>query len=364
MKKYLILSPYAINGTRNSGDDLIIGSLIELLMHFSSENVECKVISIAKSTLNKEETFNNIDIKKYKALLVPGFRVTIDGDEILNIRLKYIEKAILYKVPIFCIGSSWCCYPGIEEQTEYKINPREKAILKYIVNDKKSIITVRDILTQKFLSNNGIDCDMTGDLALYDINKLNTTGYHNKVKNIAISLPHNQKHYMHCAQLKYEIESLFKLNVQLVTHQYLKRNDFNNLLDLSGDYIKLEKYNKFDMHIGFRLHGHLWFLRNRKPSILIAEDGRGWGHIKTFNDIGMHASPRYIFEEAKNVKQKELFNKFKDMNIRVDIDSILRLFEEILCNDDTYILYHHVYEKIDNIFENKIKNIILKILEV
>jgi hypothetical protein len=369
MKKYLILSPYALHGTRNSGDDLIIGSLIELLNHFAKENIECRVVSIAKSTINKDDTFNSIDIKKYNALLVPGFRVTIDGDEILDIRLRYMEKAIINNIPVFCVGSSWCCYPGIEEQTKYKINPREKALLKYIKSHDKSLITARDIYTKKFLHNNLIDCDMTGDLALYDINKLNTEYYHNKfiykeIKNIAISLPHNQYHFNYCAQLKYEIEELFGINVKLVTHQYLKHKEiFNDLIDLSGSYKNLDEYNNFDMHLGFRLHGHLWFLRNRKPSMFIAEDGRGLGHLKSFNDIGIHSPPKYIIKKAVKLDQYELLSKKINRNTRVDIDSILRLLE-----NNTPIppegKYISIFKKIDDLWNEKVKNIILKILEV
>lgn len=363
MKKYLILSPYAKYGTRNSGDDLIIGSLVELLNHFAKNKIEYRVIYIAKSTPNKEKIFNEIDIKYYNALLIPGFRITIEGDEILDIRLKYIEKAIINNIPIFCIGSSWCCYPGIKQQTKYKIHSKEKALLKYIINDNKNCLTVRDKYTQLLLQNNNIDSEMTGDLALFDINNLFTKFKNNKINKIAISLPHNYFHYAYCARLKYEIQTIFGIEVKLVTHQYLKhKKDFKELIDLSGSYKNLDRYNEFDMHIGFRLHGHLWFLRNRSPSILIAEDGRGCGHLQTFKDLGIHAAPRYIFEIAKSMNQKELFKEGFDRNIRINIDSILNMLENEIKNN--FKINKKTYKKIDELWNSKVKNIILRILEV
>ena len=366
MKKYLILSPYATHGTQNSGDDLIIGSLIELLNHHAKGKIEYKVISIANSTPRKEITYNNINIKNYNALLVPGFRVTIDGDKILDIRLRYIERAILYNIPVFCIGSSWCVYPGIIEQTKYKINPREKALLKYIVRDDKNCLNTRDTYTKEFLYNNGIKCDCIGDLALYDVSKFGYMFDCNKINKIAISLPHNQYHYAYCTILKDEIEKIFGIHVDLATHQYLKdKSKIKNLVDLSGEYKNLEKYNNYDMHIGFRLHGHLWFLRNRKPSILIAEDGRGWGHLNTLDSIGIHAAQMSIIHEARKMNQYELLAKRFDRNTRVDIDYVMRALKELL-SDKSFMetSYNYVSHSIDYIYNNAIQNIISKILEV
>lgn len=369
MKKYLILTPYAVNGTKNSGDDLIIGSLIELLNYHAKGKIEYKIISIAKSTPGKEKTYSNINIKDYNALLVPGFRITIDGDRILDIRLKYIERAILYNIPIFCIGSSWCVYPGIEEQTEYKINPREKAILKYISRDDKNCLNTRDKYTQQFLYNNDIKCDCIGDLALYDVNKIGKQIYDTKINKIAISLPHNQYHYNYCSILKHEIENIFDIHVDLITHQYLKYKHDKNIVDLSGSYKNLEHYNDYDMHIGFRLHGHLWFLRNRKISFLIAEDGRGWGHLRSFDKLGIHAAQMSVLEEAKKINQYKLLKGFK-RNTRVDIDYIIRTLFEIIHDNDfrksiyKIDIYNNALKLFDDMYENEIKDIIIKILEV
>lgn len=47
--------------------------------------------------------------------------------------------------------------------------------------------------------------------------------------------------------------------------------------DLSGNIKKLNFYNDIDLHIDYKLHGHIAFLRRRKPSVLIVEDARSFG---------------------------------------------------------------------------------------
>lgn len=331
MKKYLILSPFAKNGTKNSGDDLIVKSLINLLQYHKKINYD--IVSIAKSTINKEKTFNKTNIINYNALLVPGFRISIEGQEKLKIRLKYIEKAIMNDIPVFLIGSSWCIYPGKISQTKLKIDLKEKSLLKYIICSKKHYLSTRDILTQELLLNNNIKSNMTGDLALYDINQMKNEFKFNQLNKIAISLPHNINYYQDCTNIKDKIEKYYKCKVYICTHQYLKNN--LNYIDLSGNYNNLNYYKGIDMHIGFRLHGHLWFLRNRKPSFLISEDGRGNGHIKTWNDLGLHI--KYLknidiidiinkqletnFDQTKNVLLK--INQTYDKEIKIMIKKIL-----------------------------------------
>jgi hypothetical protein len=361
MKKYLVLSPFAKDGTKNSGDDLIVQSLISLLNALSPIELEFNVVSIAKSTLNKEETFSKININDYAALLCPGFRISVINQEILNVRLKYIEKTIMNKIPVFLLGSSWCVFPGLEEQTNYKINSKEKALIRYVLNDNKSCITVRDIYTKKLLEKNNIECSLSGDLSLFDINKLKSEpNISNKLETIVISLPHNNNYYKYCDILATKLNKRFGCKVYKCTHQFLPNN--KSYKDLSGRAQALSYYNNADYHIGFRYHAHLWFIQNRKPSFLIAEDGRSWGYINTFNDIGMHSSPKYILEKAKKINALNS-NLLYDLtrNSRIDTNKILKIVEKEI--DNNYKTSKQVFNKIDDLWESTTKNIIEKILE-
>ncbi len=50
-----------------------------------------------------------------------------------------------------------------------------------------------------------------------------------------------------------------------------------NVVDAAFDVEKLRFYRDCDLHVGYRVHAHLAFLSLRKPSFLLAEDGRGIG---------------------------------------------------------------------------------------
>jgi polysaccharide pyruvyl transferase WcaK-like protein len=65
-------------------------------------------------------------------------------------------------------------------------------------------------------------------------------------------------------KLKREAE---KMNYQTVNAAY--------------DASKIEFYRKCDLHVGYRVHGHIYFLSMRKPSFLLQEDGRGLGLSKS-----------------------------------------------------------------------------------
>jgi polysaccharide pyruvyl transferase WcaK-like protein len=56
------------------------------------------------------------------------------------------------------------------------------------------------------------------------------------------------------------------------------------VVDASRDLGALEFYGQVDLHVGYRVHAHLCTLSRRRPSLLIAEDGRGRGQAVTLAD--------------------------------------------------------------------------------
>lgn len=357
--KLLILTPYAVDGLRNSGDDLIVRSLINLIKDNTEREIVFDVVSIAKSTIDKVEKFMKTDLNQYDKILMPAFRMSLEHQENLNIRIKYLEKAIRLNIPVFALGSSWCLYPGTIEQTKNKMNTYEKALLKYLLNDENSCVTCRDILTSEFLRYNGLDVKVYGDLALFNSKKIKTSLDCDKIEKIAISLPHNINHYEEVDKIKEQLEQNgFK--VILTTHQVLPEERlYKKYVNLSGSCDNLDYYNNIDMHVGFRLHAHKWFLQNRKPSLLIAEDGRGWGHLLTFEGLGIHAAPEYIRKEAEKIKGDSLLLTELGQKSNININFLVsKLKKEI--ND--FEITKNTLNKIDLLYDEYLK-IIKKIVE-
>jgi len=54
------------------------------------------------------------------------------------------------------------------------------------------------------------------------------------------------------------------------------------IVDAAYDTSKIEFYRECDLHVGYRVHAHAFFLSIRKPTFLLQEDGRGLGLSKTF----------------------------------------------------------------------------------
>ena len=58
------------------------------------------------------------------------------------------------------------------------------------------------------------------------------------------------------------------------------------VVDVSGNISHLQFYDSCDLHIGYRLHAHLYFLSLRKPSYVIAEDFRALESLNTLANFG------------------------------------------------------------------------------
>ncbi|MBN2545710.1 MAG: polysaccharide pyruvyl transferase family protein [Spirochaetes bacterium] len=351
----LILTPYAIDGLRNSGDDLIVESLIKLIKDHSKKEIYFDVVSIAKSTENREQLFNSLNLKDhYDKILMPAFRISLEGQENLKTRIKYLEKAIRLNIPVFALGCSWCVYPGTIAQTKNKINSYEKALLKYLLNDENSCVTCRDVLTSNLLRYNGLEVPVLGDLALFDKIKIKKSLECYSINKIAISLPHNIYYYKEVDKLKNELEKHFKFKVILTTHQVLSDERlYKKYVDLSGDSSNLDYYNNIDMHIGFRLHAHKWFLKNRKPSFLIAEDGRGWGHLVTFNGLGIHAAPDYVKKEAIKIKEDSLILSDLGRRSNINITQIISILQKEI--DSNFDITRNTLREIDLLYNEYLK---------
>lgn len=309
-----MLSTYPSKGSRNSGDDLIGKSLIKLLKKLKGNDIQIDTAYIADANLTDNLKFN------YSAILAPALRPTALGEVVApKFRNDYVKIALDHKIPFYTIGAGWSQYPGTVSQSKIlKLNPTEIGTFKKLFNQKMGTnkISCRDIYTENVLKGNGISCyGTTGDLGLFDTDFLGLPfKYPNKIKNIAVSMPHNKHHLSKAYEIAMNLKKRYSCNVKLVFHGYfgklgslLPKDWLDNqiqIIDLAGGAEKLNYYDKIDLHVGFRLHAHIWFLRTRKPSLLIAEDGRGTGHLTTINGLGYSAAPNFVFSLAEFLPDK------------------------------------------------------------
>lgn len=162
----------------------------------------------------------------------------------------------------------------------------------------------RDILTQRLLQANGYDGALfTGCPAWFDLSKVGQAALLRKprredVRSIAISDPAILRNIDSPKFLVKELMEAFPgARIKLVFHRGWMSDKFSSPdlakgqarlaqwaesvgvepVDISYSFEGFSVYDECDLHIGYRVHAHLYNISQRKPTYLIEEDGRGYG---------------------------------------------------------------------------------------
>lgn len=214
-------------------------------------------------------------------------------------------------------------------------------------------LSCRDYYSVKTLNINGYDNSiMTGCPAWYNleyIDKLDVKEIKH-VKKICISDPAQSENIYHAYDLaKYMKERFKDAKIYFVFHRIEKeKNKYNELIealkkleveicDITGSAEGFKIYDDCDLHIGFRVHAHIYNLSNRNISILIEEDGRGAGvndalgiaHLLAYTQnnystykSGIFAKGIRFFERIILHSGKYKCNKYLIEDVRIYLDTI------------------------------------------
>ncbi|MGP4038668.1 polysaccharide pyruvyl transferase family protein [Gracilibacillus sp. D59] len=362
--KYLLLSTYPIDSSRNSGDDLIGKSLIKLLKDLKGQNVKVDTRYIAKTNSTEDLKQN------YKAILAPAMKLRVSNGKVApRYRNEYMEFALQYNIPVYAIGAGWNHYPGTFSQSEnVELAQPEIELFNKLFNKEnavKSRISCRDIYTENILKNHHISCfGTTGDPGLFDTDYIGRApNLPQRINTIAVSLPHNRHNFDKAYEIALNLKKKYSCQVKLVLHGYRGKlysrllqkwsNTPIEIIDASGRAEKLEFYNDIDLHVGFRLHAHIWFLRTRKPSLLIAEDGRSTGHLATINGLGYMAAPKFAIILAQLLP--ELANECRlELHKQPPSDDVYNLLEKEM--ESGYEVTKNSLKIVDQLWEEKMKS--------
>jgi len=260
-------------------------------------------------------------------------------------------------VPITTMGVGWKSINGQWEDTyDYPLSGRTVELLKKI--DSSGLASsVRDYHTLNMLALKGFNSFlMTGCTAYYDIPFLGTSiSLPEKVSKVSFSLgvsfmesPSMEKEMkLQILQLRdafkvsfFEVVFHHGLNTTefLQTHGAKKRHNYRHnvflnwlkekgvsFVDISGSAENLiNYYNGVDLHIGYRVHAHIFMNSVSKPSVLISEDGRGKAVDKVIGGIVINGFNAY----KKNIVSKVL-NRLFHFYDRYTANT--RVTQEVLC---------------------------------
>jgi len=348
MEYYVILT-----GSKNNAGDFLIKYRAKQL--FKELRSDREIIDFnAWEEFDKEK----LDIvNKSKALILMG-GPSLQKNMRPNI-YKMTKNLDEIKVPIITMGIGWKSIAGNWENTyNYSLSEESIALLTRI-NNSGYLSSVRDYHTLNAIRFKGFDNFlMTGCPAYYDLKYLNQKFINPIINKVAFSL--GVSFIQSSSMDKLMKENILKCkeefkdkDFEVVFHHSLDKNKFLSThgatekhnsehvefakwldqhkikyVDISGSAENLMNYySKVDLHIGYRVHAHIFMNSISKFSILISEDGRAKGAKEVIGGIVLDG-----FTHFKNDYMSKILNRLLSNYDRYNAN--VNLTQEILSNVD------------------------------
>lgn len=274
---------------RNSGDYLI-GHRARALLGAHTDH---EIIDINRKSIT-DETYKTLNQAKavlltggpaYQAAIYPG---------VYDLDLSKIE------VPVIPFGLGWKGKLG-QTPNEFTFLPEAQKFVKQIHSGAMHS-SARDHLTVQMLSNLGMkNVMMTGCPAWYNEDKLAMDFVFKPIQTLVFSMPAVTQETV-LPLLKYlakkfpkakkylafnaGLESTRSKDADLITKWNKKVALLAKLMGFQSvsyqsDFARfVEIQQSVDLHVGFRVHSHIFSLSERIASVLIAEDSRGVGQLQ------------------------------------------------------------------------------------
>ncbi|MUV85133.1 hypothetical protein GJ631_00690 [Natronomonas sp. CBA1123] len=296
---YTILSTFPPHSSGNVGDKL----LEEQVQHLIQKERGVGDFNVVFREHDFSATLDQLNASD--AIILPAFAIR---EPLYPQVYRLAENIDEIQPPIIPLASNWSHYPGDQlgnETHEYQTETLQ--FLQRLANQPElDGFTTRDIYTKRILERHGFEARLVGDLGWYHDDYLgHEMRVPDSIDHIVMTTPHNA-HYVDQAEgvMDMLIERYPDATLTCSFHSRLTDSD-RQLRELakdrgfkvvlaSHDTKNIEFYNDCDLHVGYRLHGHISFLRRRLPSVLIGEDGRGNGFNATLGTAGFPATQRRL----------------------------------------------------------------------
>lgn len=355
-----------LHGARkNAGDFLIRERAVNLLTRFRSDR---ELIQYP----HWESLDDKLDIvNSSKAVIImggPGIQVnSYPGVFPLSKNLKNI------KVPIILLGVGAYMFPFNERNIHsFKFTDSTIRFLKQC-----HMVSVRDYFTQRLLNINGVrNVRMVGCPAWFYLDFIGKPAIlPTEIKKIVFSVPQRKFFYkqflnivdnviLHYPNAYIKVVFNRGINKDKLTTEdadallNCKDEILSRGLDIDDFAYQVEKFKTiedFDIHIGYRLHTHIYFCSMRKPSYVIAEDSRSWSNYQTLSIPGFQGFTDQVFSNIlpylKNSMVKTFLFKILPV-IKPDIHLHQQIIDRIDYDLSTgFASFEGLDKKMDNAFE-------------
>jgi polysaccharide pyruvyl transferase WcaK-like protein len=207
------------------------------------------------------------------------------------------------ETPVLLLALGWCGEPAGHPE-RFAFTDRSRTALHQLAA-RGAWASGRDDISTSLLTAAGLDAQRSGCTAWYALDEIGQPFRPPAtVRRVVVTTPARFGNGRQAVAVLRAVAARFP-DAELVCafHRGLDRHDtplhhwgLNRLLarraaslgyrvaDLAGDATGLDLYRDVDLHVGYRVHAHLCTLSHRRPSLLVAEDGRGEGQQASLGD--------------------------------------------------------------------------------
>lgn len=308
--RYTILTTFpGMKSSSNVGDQLIEIALKRLVAREKGK--------VSFLTIFREEHLEPFldEINATAAILLPGFGIRAAVPIYPDV-VRLVDDLDRIKVPLIPIGANWNLYPGDAVSRETVAFPSESVAFVRRIAAGVQRFSCREVHVVDILKRIGVEnALMTGDPAWYDPDFLGKPMHRpTRVETLVFSPPLSAFYAAQAGKILTMLSDLFPqarkycafhltdplvspfgdtkpTNDASMRPDVARKNAFIRtaakaqgfeILELAGRVEKLDFYRQCDLHVGYECHAHVGFFRQRRPSVLIAEDARGVGFNDTF----------------------------------------------------------------------------------
>lgn len=220
----------------------------------------------------------------------PGFRPTMIPD---------VYPLAAVEQPVLTIGVGWKGPTDHISDVQGTVFSSETLRVVGRAEAHGMRLSCRDYFTYEILRLHDLAAEMTGCPAWYDLDFLGKEAKITPVRRIAVSAPASADLTGQLIEVVRHTRSAFpRASVVVSFHHGFEKLSASGdaaffdgqrrmraaveeagceIADLGGSLAGVSLYDEIDLHVGYRVHAHIYRLSRRAPSILVWEDGRGAG---------------------------------------------------------------------------------------
>jgi hypothetical protein len=203
---------------------------------------------------------------------------------------------------------------------------------------------VRDVVTRDIVKRHGWgNVVLTGCPALFDQPSIGRAFQAPaQIRRVVFTIHQNRRFHRQCIETMKRLRKLFpEAELFASFHRGLRSDRYTGIVtglrlwqlrreaeslgatvvDAAYGTGATELYRTCDMHVGYRLHAHIFFLSLRKPSFLIHEDGRGSAFAETVQLAALDALDDHMPDRLETNIRMEItggFPGFDKLAARID----------------------------------------------